>query len=202
MHWLLTELNPQATSSVRLSLGPVFVYHSNLPMKTTRTDTERSTHSTGMFSGACLFAAATFIAYQSIVEIRTPHHSPAWFTLPVLIAVIVVKELLSRRVFAAADTFDSNALQGDAWHHRSDAITSAAAAIGITIALIGGKGWEMADDWGALAACSVIVTNALLIVKRSVYDATDRAASPQIRESICTAAANQPRSPTNREMPY
>lgn len=147
---------------------------------------------TGMFSGGALFAAAAFIAYQSILEIRTPHHSPAWFTLPVLIGVIVVKELLSRRVFAAADTFDSNALKGDAWHHRSDAITSAAAAIGITIALIGGKGWEMADDWGALAACSVIVTNAFLIVKRSVYDATDRAVSPLVVDSIRAAAADQP----------
>jgi cation diffusion facilitator family transporter len=147
---------------------------------------------TGMFSGGALFAAAAFIAYQSILEIRTPNHSPAWFTLPVLIGVIVVKELLSRRVFAAADTFDSNALKGDAWHHRSDAITSAAAAIGITIALIGGKGWEMADDWGALAACSVIVTNAFRIVKGSVYDATDPAASPLLRDPICAAAANQP----------
>jgi len=147
---------------------------------------------TGMFSGGALFATAAFIGYQSILEIRTPHHSPAWFTLPVLIGVIVVKELLSRRVFAAADTFDSNALKGDAWHHRSDAITSAAAAIGITIALIGGKGWEMADDWGALAACSVIVTNAFRIVKGSVYDATDPAASPLLRDPICAAAANQP----------
>ena len=147
---------------------------------------------TGIFSGFCLFAAAAFIAYQSIIEIRTPHHSPAWFTLPVLMAVIVVKELLSRRVFAVADTLDSNALKGDAWHHRSDAITSAAAAIGITIALIGGKGWEMADDWGALAACSVIVTNAFRIVRASVYDATDRAVSAQVRDSISAAAANQP----------
>src|SRR5882672_2099264 len=147
---------------------------------------------TGMFSGGALFAAAAFIAYQSILEIRTPHHSPAWFTLPVLIGVIVVKELLSRRVFAAADTFDSNALKGDAWHHRSDAITSAAAAIGITIALIGGKGWEMADDWGALAACSVIVTNAFLILQRSVCDATDRAPSRLLVDSIRAAAANQP----------
>src|SRR6266403_5761676 len=147
---------------------------------------------TGMFSGGALFAAAAFIAYQSILEIRTPHHSPAWFTLPVLIGVIMVKELLSRRVFAAADTFDSNALKGDAWHHRSDAITSAAAAIGITIALIGGKGWEMADDCGALAACSVIVTNAFRIVKGSGYDATDPAASPLLRDPICAAAAKQP----------
>jgi cation diffusion facilitator family transporter len=147
---------------------------------------------TGIFSGCCLFAAAAFIAYQSIIEIRTPHHSPAWFTLPVLIAVIIVKELLSRRVFAVADTLDSNALKGDAWHHRSDAVTSAAAAIGITIALIGGKGWEMADDWGALAACSVIVTNAFRIIKASVYDATDRAVSAEVRDSISAAATNQP----------
>jgi cation diffusion facilitator family transporter len=147
---------------------------------------------TGMFSGVCLFAAAVFIAWQSIIEIRTPHYAPAWFTLPVLIAVIVVKELLSRRVFATAHTLDSNALKGDAWHHRSDAITSLAAAIGITVALIGGKGWEMADDWGALAACVVIVTNAFLIMRASVYDAIDRAASPQIRDLISGAAASQP----------
>lgn len=146
----------------------------------------------GMFSGSCLFAAALFIAWQSIIEIRTPHHAPAWFTLPVLIAVIIVKELLSRRVLAVAAALDSNALKGDAWHHRSDAITSAAAAIGITIALIGGKGWEMADDWGALVACAVIVTNAFLIMRASVYDATDRAASPQIRDLISAAAASQP----------
>ncbi len=145
-----------------------------------------------MFSGGALFVAAGLIGYQSILEIRTPHHSPAWFTLPVVIGVIAVKELLSRRVFAAADTFDSNALKGDAWHHRSEAITSAAAAVGITIALIGGKGWEMADDWGALAACSVILTNAFRIVKSSVYDATDRAVSPQLRDSIRVAAENQP----------
>jgi cation diffusion facilitator family transporter len=147
---------------------------------------------TGMFSGGCLFAAAIFIAYQSIQEIKTPHHLPAWFTLPVLLGVIAVKAILSRRVFAAADQLDSNALKGDAWHHRSDAITSAAAAIGITVALIGGKGWEMADDWGALAACSVIGVNAFLILKSSVYDATDRAVAPELRDAIVEVAAAQP----------
>ncbi|MDQ6766167.1 MAG: cation diffusion facilitator family transporter [Verrucomicrobiota bacterium] len=147
---------------------------------------------TGMFSGACLFAAALFIAYESIIEIRTPHHLPAWFTLPVLLAVIVVKELLSRRVFAAADDLDSSALKGDAWHHRSDAVTSAAAAIGITVALIGGKGWEAADDWGALAACCVIFVNAFLIVRTSAHDATDRAVAPELRDAISSIAETQP----------
>jgi cation diffusion facilitator family transporter len=147
---------------------------------------------TGMFSGSCLLAAAIFIAHQSIREIRTPHHAPAWFTLPVLLGVIAVKELLSRRVFAAAGELGSNALKGDAWHHRSDAITSAAAGIGISVALIGGKGWEMADDWGALAACVVISANALLILKSSADDATDRAVAPELRNAISAAAAVQP----------
>lgn len=147
---------------------------------------------TGMFSGACLLGAAGFIAYQSVLEIRTPHHLPEWFTLPVLLGVIAVKEFLSRRVFAVGSHLDSNALKGDAWHHRSDAITSAAAAIGISIALIGGKGYEMADDWGALAACCVIVANAARILRSSFSDALDHAASPQVCQSITETAATVP----------
>lgn len=147
---------------------------------------------TGMFSGTCLFVAAIFIAYQSILQIRTPHHLPAWFTLPVLLVAIAVKEFLSRRVFAVGNDLDSSALKGDAWHHRSDAITSAAAAVGITVALIGGKGYEMADDWGALAACSVIVVNAFLIMRTSVHDALDRAVSPDLQAAISAAAVSVP----------
>lgn len=146
----------------------------------------------GMFSGTCLFLAAIFIAYQSIVQIRTPHPLPAWFTLPVLLLAIAVKEFLSRRVFAVGNDLDSSALKGDARHHRSDAITSGAAAIGITVALIGGKGYEMADDWGALAACSVIVVNAFLIMRTSIYDALDRAVSPELRASIGATAEAVP----------
>src|SRR3977135_2772993 len=131
---------------------------------------------TGMFSGGALFAAAIFIAYQSILEIRTPHHAPAWFTLPVLLGVISVQGLLSRRVFAAAGGLDSHALKGDPWHPRSDAITSTAAAIGITVALIGGKGWEMADDWGALAAWSGILTNASRLVGETPRNAPESTA--------------------------
>ena len=146
---------------------------------------------TGIFSGLCLLCAAIFIAYQSILEIRTPHHLPAWFTLPVLLIVICVKEWLSRRVFVAADTHESVALKGDAWHHRSDAITSAAAAIGISVALIGGRGWEAADDWGALAACLVITTNAIRLLRTAVYEATDRAAPPEWCKEIVQIAESE-----------
>lgn len=129
----------------------------------------------GVFSGFSLIAAAGVIAYHSVKEIMTPHLSPSWFTLPVLIIIVIVKEALSRKVLGANDSVSSNALKGDAWHHRSDAITSAAAAVGIAIALFGGPGYEMADDWGALLACIIILINGILIIKASMHDVLDGA---------------------------
>ena len=77
--------------------------------------------------------------------------TPAWWTLVVLVVVMTVKTLLSRRVAAIGDEIDSTAVQTDAWHHFSDALTSAAAFAGILIAVVGGTGWKSADDWAALA---------------------------------------------------
>jgi len=147
---------------------------------------------TGIFSGVCLFAAALFIGYESIIEIRTPHHLPAWFTLPVLVAVVIAKELLSRRVFAAADTLDSSALKGDAWHHRSDAVTSAAAAIGITIALIGGEDGNR-PTIGALLRLARLSLRTLL----SSYGIppTTRRTAPSRRNSEIQSVPQRRRSP-------
>jgi cation diffusion facilitator family transporter len=138
----------------------------------------------GMFSGFSLLGAAAVIGYHSVLEIRTPHHAPAWFTLPVLVGVVFVKEFLSRKVLSANASLDSTALKGDAWHHRSDALTSGAAALGITIALIGGPGYESADDWAALAACAVIVINGFLVLKGSLHDVLDGSVSSDLRKSI------------------
>jgi len=89
------------------------------------------------------------------------------------VLVVVVKAFLSRKVLAANAEVGSQALKGDAWHHLSDAFTSGAAAIGIGIALIGGPGWEMADDWAALVACIVIVINGGVVLKGSLHDLMD-----------------------------
>lgn len=139
----------------------------------------------GLFSGAALFAAAGLIAWHSIQEIRTPHHAPEWFTLPVLLAVVLVKWILSRKIHSLGREIESRAIEGDAWHHLSDAITSGAAAIGIAIALIGGSGWEPADDYAALLACGIIVINGSLIAKGALHDVLDGNVSehliPEIR---------------------
>jgi cation diffusion facilitator family transporter len=146
----------------------------------------------GMFAGFALLGAAVVIGWNSVLEIRTPHHAPAWFTLPVLIGVVVVKEYLSRKVFSASRDLDSNALKGDAWHHRSDAITSGACALGIVVALIGGPGYEAADDWAALIACVIIVINAFLIFKGSLNDVLDGNVSSDLYDTITATAASTP----------
>lgn len=131
-----------------------------------------------------LIAAAILIAIQSIENIRTPHDPPAAFTLVVLALVVAVKEGLFRFVHKVGDEVASNAVKADAWHHRSDAITSATAFIGITIALIGGKGYESADDYAALIASVIIVFNAYRIFMPSFAEIMDKAPDGRLVEEV------------------
>ncbi|SCY20052.1 cation diffusion facilitator family transporter [Flavobacterium caeni] len=120
-----------------------------------------------------LVVSATVIAYESIEHIRTPHKVPETFTLYVLAAIVVIKEVFYRFVSKKSDETNSSSLKADAWHHRSDAITSALAFIGISIAIFMGPGYETADDWAALLASSVIVYNAWLIFRPALGEILD-----------------------------
>lgn len=139
-----------------------------------------------------MLGAATGVAVQAIREIVTPHHAPAPFTLGVLVGVVVVKELLFRRVAAVGAAVGSTAVAADAWHHRSDALTSAAAFVGISIALWGGPGWESADDWAALAAAAVISWNGVRLLRPAIQTLMDRTPDPMILERIAALAMAVP----------
>ena len=139
-----------------------------------------------------LLAAALGIAFEAVREIRTPHKSPAPWTLLVLIAVLFVKFVLFRRTLSIGEAAGSTAGKADAWHHLSDAITSAAAFIGISIALWGGPGWEEADDWAALFASTVIFYNGLLLMRPALHDLMDRKPGGQIISSVRAAAEQVP----------
>ena len=136
--------------------------------------------------------AAIGLAVQSVREIVTPHHAPAPFTLAVLVAVIVVKETLFRKVAGAAEQLGSGAVKTDAWHHRSDAITSGGAFIGISVALIGGPGWEAADDWAALFTCGIIGFNGWRLLKPALLEVMDTAPPKEVGESVRRIAAGVP----------
>lgn len=142
--------------------------------------------------GALMLGAACGIAIKAVQEIVTPHHAPAPFTLGVLAAVIVVKEVLAKRVLRLGDATGSVVVKADAWHHRSDAITSGAAFIGISAALLGGPGWEPADDWAALVAALVICVNAGMLLRASFADLMDRAPEPALLATVGEAALTTP----------
>ncbi len=135
-----------------------------------------------------LLGAALGIAIESILEIRTPHHTPAAWTLGVLVAVMIIKWILSQRVKTVGSEIGSSAVQADAWHHMSDVLTSAAAFIGISIALIGGKGWEAADDWAALLASSIIAFNGASMLRPALNDLMDRMPGQDVVEPVRKAA--------------
>ena len=143
----------------------------------------------GIMVAVSLIAAAILIAIESIHLIMTPHKTPKPYTLIILIVVIVVKELMFRHVEKTANDIGSTAVKGDAWHHRSDAITSFTAAIGITIALIGGEGYASADDWAALIAAVLIVYNAVHIFQPAFHEVMDKAVSDDLVVEIRTLAA-------------
>lgn len=120
-----------------------------------------------------LIVSATVIAYESIQHIKTPHKVPEPYTLIVLGAIVIIKEYFYRKVSKKGTETKSTSLKADAWHHRSDAITSLMAFIGISIALFMGKGYETADDWAALFASGFIIYNAYLILRPALGEIMD-----------------------------
>jgi cation diffusion facilitator family transporter len=139
-----------------------------------------------------LIAAAIWIGYHSITFIDTPHALPEAFTLWILLVVIAIKETLFRYVFSIGKKINSQAVKADAHHHRSDAITSVAAFIGISIALIGGKGYEGADDWAALIASCLILYNAFNIIRPALAEIMDAAPSNEIVQKVKHLASSVP----------
>lgn len=122
---------------------------------------------------AFLVISAAIIAYESIRNIRTPHELPKIWTLLVLAPIIIWKEISYRLVLKRAKETNSSSLRADAGHHRSDAITSVAAFIGISVAIYLGEGYESADDWAALFAAGWILYNAYKIFRPALGEIMD-----------------------------
>jgi len=137
-----------------------------------------------------IFITASVVAWHAVHYILTPHIGPHWFTLPLLAGMILAKIWFARVTQVAGEKSRSTALGIEAWHHASDAITSAAAFVGIAIAVIGGKGWESADDWAALFACIVIIFNGIGMLKKALAEMMDQAVDPSFEAAVREIAIN------------
>jgi cation diffusion facilitator family transporter len=134
---------------------------------------------------AVLILTAIGIAVQSVREVLGhPHEAPAVFTLYVLIGAVVAKEAMFRLLHRTGQFIGSEAVKTSAWHYRADAITSGAAFIGISVALIGGPGYEAADGWAALVACAVIAWNGMRLFRTALDEMMDKAPPPEVEAKI------------------
>ncbi len=161
-------------------------------MISTRTPTQRHPYGFGKVEplggivvASVLLLAAAGIAFQSVREIRDPEAAaPAPFTLAVLVGVVLVKEAMYRLLCRTGTSIGSRSMEADAWHQRSDALTSVAAFIGISIALYAGEGYEAADDWAALFACVIIAVNGVRLFRVALRDVLDVAPEDGAHEQI------------------
>lgn len=143
-----------------------------------------------MVAAIALLATGAGIAIQSIRALRgPPGAAPAEYTLIVLVGVIVIKEFMFRMIDRMGRRVGSRALQSEAWHHRSDAITSLAAFIGISVAIVGGPRYVRADAWAALLACVIIAANGVRLFRRALDDVMDSAPPAEVEEQIRRIAA-------------
>jgi len=135
-----------------------------------------------------LLMAAIGIALGSLRGIVHPQTVPEPYTLGVLAVVVVVKELLFRRVLRESEAIASSAVRSDAWHHRSDAITSLAAGVGIAVALIGGPDYAAADDMAAVIAAGVIGRNGWTLLRPALDELMDAEVGSDVIERISQEA--------------
>lgn len=139
-----------------------------------------------------LITSATIIAYESIQNIGTPHELPKSWTLYILGAIIIWKEYSFQLVMKRSKETNSSSLEADAWHHRSDAITSVAAFLGISIALYFGQGYESADDWAALFASGFILYNSYKIFRPALSEIMDEHMYDELVEEIRVVSLTVP----------
>jgi cation diffusion facilitator family transporter len=139
-----------------------------------------------------LITSATIIAYESIQNIGTPHELPKSWTLYILGAIIVWKEYSFQLVMKRSKETNSSSLKADAWHHRSDAITSVAAFLGISFALYFGNGYESADDWAALFASGFILFNSYKIFRPALSEIMDEHLYDELVEEIRVVSLTVP----------
>jgi cation diffusion facilitator family transporter len=145
---------------------------------------------TAIFVACVVLLAAVGIAIESARTMFLPHDKPAAITLVILLSVVIVKESLFRYVIRFGRAVESMAIEADAWRHRADVLSSIAAFIGISIALIGGEKWRSADNWAAIFVCFVIGSIGVRLLRPAIYEILDTAPRGEIVDRVCASAAS------------
>lgn len=142
-----------------------------------------------MFISLALLAAAIGIIVSGALKFTSwlngeDLSAPGSLALWVAIMSIIIKELMFQYTARKGKELSSPALTANAWHHRSDALSSIAAAIGIGGAVIIGGRWTVLDPLASIVVGAMLVKVAFKIMKPSLGELTDESLSEETEEEI------------------
>ena len=147
--------------------------------------------------GVALFAVAVGIFIDGAKKIAFWANGGV-LTLPGKLALwaalvsILLKELIFQYTNLKAKQLDSQAMKANAWHHRSDALSSIGTAIGIGGALLGGERWAVLDPIASIAVGALIIKVAIDLLKNGVGDLMEQSLPEEVENEIIDIVKSVP----------
>jgi cation diffusion facilitator family transporter len=132
------------------------------------------------------------IFWHALDSIGEPRPAPSHWTLFILVPVIIAKEWMFHFLSGQGREIGSLALKAEAWHQRSDVVTSIAALFGIIVAWIGGPGWNHADSWAAMAASLWLMGTGLWLVGPALHELMEGSVDPALLDFISETSQRCP----------
>lgn len=139
--------------------------------------------------GLALIAAATGIIVSGVAKLidwaggkQLP--APGWLALAAAIISIMVKEILYRYTVIRGKKLDSQALVANAWHHRSDALSSIGTTVGIGGAILLGQRWTVLDPLASVVVGGMLVKVSIGLLRASIGELTESSLSGEIEQEI------------------
>ena len=147
--------------------------------------------------GVALFAVAAGIFIEGAKKIVIWARGgelclPGKLALWAALVSIVLKELIFQYTNRKAKQLDSQAMKANAWHHRSDALSSVGAALGIGGAIIGGERWAVLDPIASIAVGAIIVKVAIDLIKNGLGDLMEQSLPESVENEILDIVRSVP----------
>ena len=138
--------------------------------------------------GIIVSGCKQFAAWLQGADLEAPHAIALWAAL----LSILVKELLYQYTVRKGRQLDSQALKSNAWHHRSDALSSIGAAIGIGGALLLGKRWTVLDPIASIVVGAMLIKTAVDLLRGSMDDLTECSLPAETEQEIIAIVKSVP----------
>ena len=138
--------------------------------------------------GIVVNGAVKFASWLNGEELAAPGTLALWAAL----ISIVVKEILYRYTASKGRKLESPAVVANAWHHRSDALSSIAAAVGIGGAILLGKRWTVLDPLASIVVGAMLLKVAWELVKPSLGELTEKSLPEDTEKEILDIICSDP----------